>query len=74
MISQETFDLIICDLLMPEVDGNAILEKVKSEMPDIEQPLIANYELAVRMLGFSATELSKSISASPPFLAIKIYP
>ena len=46
----------------------------KSEMPDIEQPLIANYELAVRMLGFSATELSKSISASPPFLAIKIYP
>ena len=43
LIESDTFDVIITDLRMPEVDGLAILRKAKEELPDAEVVLLTGH-------------------------------
>src|SRR5262245_53989724 len=40
LIESDTFDVVITDLKMPDVDGLAILRKTKEELPDAEVILL----------------------------------
>jgi signal transduction histidine kinase len=43
MLEHKTYDLVITDLVMPEVDGIQVLQKVKSTSPETEVILITAY-------------------------------
>lgn len=43
LIESDTFDVVITDLKMPDVDGLAILRKTKEELPDAEVILLTGH-------------------------------
>lgn len=43
LLKEKQFDLILCDLLMPEVDGTKVLEIVKEEIPDVPVIIFTAY-------------------------------
>jgi signal transduction histidine kinase len=43
LLSNKTYDLVITDLVMPEVDGIQVLQRVKSTSPETEVILITAY-------------------------------
>lgn len=50
ILEQEPFDLMICDIRMPEMDGFELLEKVKKKYPDLTVVMLtafSNIESAV---------------------------
>ena len=42
ILKNESIDILICDFRMPEMNGLEVLEKVKTEFPDIEVIMISN--------------------------------
>ncbi|MBN1755444.1 response regulator, partial [bacterium] len=43
IIGQEDFDLVISDVVMPEIDGVQLLEKIKKTNPETEIIMITAY-------------------------------
>ena len=46
LIEEQEFDIVLTDLLMDEVDGMAILQKAKRELPDAEVVILTGYNTA----------------------------
>ncbi len=45
-LDQASFDLAICDLMMPRLDGREFLKKVKDHIPDLPVIIITGYGTA----------------------------
>ncbi len=43
MIEQESFDAVVLDLMMPEVDGLEALKTIKAKQPDLQIILLTGY-------------------------------
>ena len=59
LVEKESFDAIILDLLMPEVDGIQTLEALKKKNPDIQVILLtghATVEKGVKAMKLGATD------------------
>jgi len=67
MIADREYDIIITDLVMPEIDGIQLLKKAKQLQPEAEVILItaySSYNSAVDAMYFGATDyISKPINA-----------
>jgi DNA-binding NtrC family response regulator len=51
ILEQEPFDLVICDIKMPEMDGFTLLEHIKAQYPDLTVVMLtafSNVESAVK--------------------------
>ncbi|MCK5527397.1 MAG: response regulator [Candidatus Latescibacteria bacterium] len=46
ILDEATFDLAICDLMMPHLDGRSFLKKVKGHTPDLPVMIITGYGTA----------------------------
>jgi len=46
LIEEQEFDIVLTDLLMDDVDGMAILQKAKRELPDTEVVILTGYNTA----------------------------
>lgn len=44
ILDQESFDLVITDLMMPRIDGKELLKTVKQRFPHLPVVLITGYE------------------------------
>lgn len=44
ILKDETFDLVITDLMMPKIDGKELLKTVKQNFPKLPVVLITGYE------------------------------
>ncbi len=44
ILKEETFDLVITDLMMPKIDGKELLKTVKKSYPHLPVVLITGYE------------------------------
>ncbi|MBR0598093.1 sigma-54-dependent Fis family transcriptional regulator [Clostridiales bacterium BAD-6] len=43
LLSKNTYDLVITDLIMPEMDGNQLLHEIKNRYPDTEVMMMTAY-------------------------------
>lgn len=43
ILARERFDLVLTDLMMPDIDGIEVLQKIKQEWPDTEIIIITGY-------------------------------
>ncbi len=64
--SGETYDVVLCDLAMPQMDGIALLERVRAFAPEL-----AGSFLFVTS-GTARTEGSEAVSALSPMLADRL--
>jgi signal transduction histidine kinase len=75
MIQEHTYDIVITDLVMPNVDGIQVLRRVKELHPDSEVILItaySSYNTAVDAMYFGAFDyISKPINTSELKFRIK---
>ena len=39
-LSENKIDLVLCDLMMPEMDGFAVLEKIKCDYPEVNVVMV----------------------------------
>ncbi len=53
-LSQETFDLMICDVMMPNKNGWEVLSEVKKNPKTQDLPVIMLTDLHVQRLGHDA--------------------
>ena len=44
MMGEETFDLVLTDLKMPDMDGIEVLRKIKEDWPEVEVNIITGYQ------------------------------
>ncbi|HEB75649.1 MAG TPA: response regulator [Nitrospirae bacterium] len=57
LVSKKTFDLVLSDILMPEMDGLALLKKIHFKVPDLPVILLTAYpdlELSIEALKHGA--------------------
>jgi len=75
ILKNEHIDLIICDFRLPEMDGLQVLEKVRSEYPDISVIMISsagNMEVVIDALRKGAVDfLKKPFDAGEIWVAIE---
>ncbi|MFN8240602.1 MAG: sigma-54 dependent transcriptional regulator [Bacteroidales bacterium] len=75
ILANEKIEILICDFKLPEMDGLRVLEKVKSEYPDISVIMISsagNMDTVITALRNGASDfLKKPLSAPEVWVSIE---
>ncbi|MFO8111600.1 MAG: response regulator [Desulfosalsimonadaceae bacterium] len=75
LVREKTPEIVVTDIRMPVMDGIAVLEAVKKEMPDTEVIIItafADMDLAIRALQLDASDfVTKPLNNEALHLALK---
>ncbi len=63
MVHREPFDLLLLDIGMPEMDGFAVLEQLKADLPVMVTSSVEGLDNIVRCIGLGAAPFKGKTAA-----------